>query len=352
MKEATVNVHSVDTNAQSATDLFDHLPELGTVPGLVWAFRIHEDGKADTLPVDQPIEGRHEGWIWLHVDLANQQTSRWLAASGLPPAAIATMLSRDRHQQLHTTSTYIHGILADLEGGIGGVGEGIGHLRFVMTDRLLISGRHRDLASVETVRTRIESGRHRLSHVASLLELIVEQVADGIDQIVDELATELDGIENALADRSTGVERSKLARMRHAAVRLHRQLAGLRAVFHRLERKGSEGIKPGLQLAASKLAQRLDDLDHGVLELRERGHRLQEEASSLMAEETNRHLHVLSIVTTLLLPPTLVTGIFGMNIKGLPFIENEAGLLWTMGLVLMSSLAVYVVMRRVGIFKS
>ena len=35
--------------------------ELGVVPGLVWAFRIHDDGTADSLPVDQPVEARHDG---------------------------------------------------------------------------------------------------------------------------------------------------------------------------------------------------------------------------------------------------------------------------------------------------
>jgi zinc transporter len=42
---------------------------------------------------------------------------------------------------------------------------------------------------------------------------------------------------------------------------------------------------------------------------------------------TNNHLHLLSIVTTLFLPPTLVTGLFGMNTKGPPFTENEHGFL-------------------------
>ena len=35
--------------------------------------------------------------------------------------------------------------------------------------------------------------------------------------------------------------------------------------------------------------------------------------------KTNRHLYILSIMTAFLLPPTLVTGFFGMNTGGLPF---------------------------------
>ena len=345
-----MSIQQVDDGAQRDAPSVEGPPNFGIIPGLVWAFRIHVDGTAEPLPFDQPIENRPEGWLWIHLNLSSTAATQWLANSGLPKAGIATMLSRDRHQQLHATNSFIHGVIADLEQGLDGIGDYVGHLRFIMTDRFLVSGRHRNLAAVETARVAIESGGHRLSHAASLLELIVEQVADGIDRVADDLATELDGVENRIAD-GLALERSQLARVRRTTVRLHRQLSGLRAVFHRLERRGSDDLKPALQLAASRLAQRLDDLDHSVLELRERGRRLQEEMSVMMAEETNRHLYVLSILTTLLLPPTLITGIFGMNTKGLPLTETESGFLIAMGLVIGASVAVYLLMRRIGVFK-
>jgi zinc transporter len=70
-----------------------------------------------------------------------------------------------------------------------------------------------------------------------------------------------------------------------------------------------------------------------------------------MEEESNRHLHTLSIVTTMLLPPTLVTGIFGMNTKGLPLTDVDGGFLWAAGLMVLSSAAAYWIMRRSGIVK-
>ncbi|MEN3381482.1 MAG: zinc transporter [Hyphomicrobiales bacterium] len=325
---------------------------LGVVPGLLWAFRIHQDGAADALAIEQPIDNRHDGWLWLHLDLADGRAMAWLRSAKLPAPAVTMMLGRDRHQQLHTMGSYIYGIFADMVRRIDGVSDETGHLRFVMTERMLISGRHHALCSVEAARTAIEGNGRRLTGVAALLELIVEHVAEAIDRIADDLGTELDGIEDSLARRADKLERQKLAAVRRTSVRVHRQLSGLRAVFHRLERQGNEDVERPLQIAAGKLAQRLDALDHDVLELRERGHRLQEEVSAMMTEESNRHLHVLSILTTLLLPPTLIAGIFGMNTKGLPFADDESGFLWAMVLVVVSSIAVYAVMRRIGIFKT
>ena len=70
-----------------------------------------------------------------------------------------------------------------------------------------------------------------------------------------------------------------------------------------------------------------------------------------MEEESNRHLHTLSIVTTLLLPPTLITGIFGMNTKGLPLTDVETGFLWAAALMIGTSCLAYFIMRRLGIVR-
>jgi porin len=59
----------------------------------------------------------------------------------------------------------------------------------------------------------------------------------------------------------------------------------------------------------------LDRLEHGIVELRER-RRLLEEIRFKMEEESNRHLHALSVVTTMLPLPTLVTGIFWHERQG------------------------------------
>jgi zinc transporter len=324
---------------------------LGVVPGLVWAFRIHDDGSAGMLPLDQAIEHRHDGWLWLHLNLADLRAVAWVRSANLPAAATELLLSRDTHQQLHAAEGAIYGLFADLVQGIEGCGEDVGHLRFVMSERLLISGRRRALSSVALARDTIAAGGRRLPHVAALLELIVEHVGDAMDRLADGLASELDHIEDGLALRTHGVERARLSRVRRTAVKLHRQLSGLRVLFHRLERQGMDDLKPQLRVAAGRLAQRLDALDHEVMETRDRARLLQEEITALAAEETNRHLYVLSILTTLVLPPTLVTGVFGMNIKGLPFADIEEGFLWVSAVMVASALAVFLLLRRIGAFK-
>lgn len=325
--------------------------DLGVIPGLIWAFQIVDDGMAAPLPTDQPIPLPHQGWLWLHLDLANVPATNWLAAASLPAAAVSLMLSHDRHQQLHAAGTVVFGILAALVRDIDGTSDDVDFLRFIMTEQMLVTGRRRSLSAVEAARDTLLAGGSRPRHCASLLELIVENVADGVETIADDLAAKLDEIEEQLAVKSVGPARRNLASVRRTSVRLHRHLSGLQAVLNRLERQGTEIVNVKLQLRVSRLAQRLDGLDRVILEIRERGYRLQDEVSATIAEETNEHLHLLSILTTLLLPPTFVAGLFGMNTKWLPFTDEEGGFWWVMALVFGSSIAAYLVLRLIGVLK-
>ncbi|WP_315837179.1 transporter [Bradyrhizobium prioriisuperbiae] len=322
------------------------------IPGLVWAFRVHSDGSSETLAIDQPIELDHDGLIWLHFNLTDARAVQWLANAKLaaPPQAQALLLSKDTYQQLHAVDDTIYGVMSDLMRDIDAATDDTGYLRFVMTERALISGRHHALSACDATRRALESG-HRVANAAALLETIVENVADTMDQVAERVARALDAVEESILSDESVDQRQGLGRLRRTCVRLHRQLSGLRAVFHRLEQQNIKELKPGLQLRAGKLAQRLDSLDHRVVEMRERSRLLQEELHLKIEEQGNDSLRVLSILTALLLPPTLITGIFGMNTKGLPLTDVESGFMWAAVLIVVSSVAAFLIMKRAGVIR-
>jgi zinc transporter len=96
------------------------------------------------------------------------------------------------------------------------------------------------------------------------------------------------------------------------------------------------------------LVQRLDALDHDLIALRDRSHLLQEEVSLRMADQTNRNLQVLAIVTTVFLPANLIAAIFGMNVAGLPLTVRGSGFAWALVLLVGVSALVFWLLRRSG----
>jgi zinc transporter len=297
------------------------------VPGLILALAFDADGRAGFLPVERPIDLAvpGAGWLWVHCDLVDGRLLTWLAsAAALSPAARMFLLSHDTQQQIEAADGSILAVFDDLV---------------------------RDL---DTPSEAIAAGR-RLPRPESLMAVIVEQILQAIAAGAEALHLELDGIEDRILDDSVSDERRGLGGVRRTAARLHRRLAVLAALFARLEEETDEEDAEAPELLALRpiagpIVRRLESLHGKVLATQERGRLLQDEITAKLATETNRRLHALSIVTALFLPPALVAGIFGMNTKDLPLLETAGGSFWALGLCAASSLGVYLLMKKLGIF--
>lgn len=130
-------------------------------------------------------------------------------------------------------------------------------------------------------------------------------------------------------------DRQRIGRVRLQSVRVHRQLAQLRTIFSRLEpRITAHNASVGVAIRA--LTQKLDAIDNEVGTLHERARMLLDELDAKLMAVTNRQLFTLSVLTACLLPPTLVTGFFGMNTKDMPFQTSDGGT-WMAALVSLSA---------------
>jgi zinc transporter len=317
------------------------------MPGLIWAFRFYADGSSEELAVDQGISDHADGWLWLHFDLPAGPAPQVLSSFfHLSAAALEMLVSRDERQELHVDETCIYGIFANLVGGRTKRIDQIDFVHFAMTERVLVSNRGHSMDALGAVRRTLREGR-KITTAVTLLVSIVEHVIDAVDDYAEDIAGSLDDIEERILGGAGRDERRRLADIRRTAVRLHRQLAMSRSLIKRFE---CDLARPAIPFGVptDKLAQRLDWLDTEVVASRDRAHLLQEEVTLKLAEQTNRHLEVLSIVATVFLPASLVAGIFGMNVKGLPLTANGYGFLWSMGILIGASAIVFWLLKRMG----
>jgi zinc transporter len=223
----------------------------------------------------------------------------------------------------------------------------IGFLHFVLTESMFISSRRHQLNAVEAARKVLRQGL-KVPTPSALLEVITGQMIESLDRFADGLADKLDRAEERILADEVNTDRQLVGSIRRMTVRLHRQLLTLRTLIHRFEDDIEEGANPALSLLTVKFSQRLDWLDSEIVELRDRSRLLQEEIMLKDTEQTNRSLHVLAIVTAVFLPATLVTGIFGMNVAGLPLTADKSGFLSAIALTVGASVLVYWLLRRSG----
>lgn len=313
--------------------------------------RFDEAGRGRLIGHDEEVPALGsfgEGFVWLHFNLIDGRIDKLIGEGCLGPQKLAaSAFARDDHQRIVVEGEYVGGVVADLapRPGDSVALKAAGRLHFVMGPRFLVSGRRQPVASPEAAREAAAEGESIAAPIL-LLETLVGYAIASISTGGAALSDELDAIEDNILDQALREDRRRLGPIRRDAVRLHRQLLGLRAVFHRLEEDGSAQDLPASEVAtAARIAQRLDALDRDMTVVADRSRLLQEELSTRLAEQSNRQIYTLSILTALFLPPTLVTGIFGMNTKNLPFSEYENGSTIALIIALVSAAAAYAIIR-------
>lgn len=323
------------------------LPFMDMLPqGAAFAFAFDGVGPAVALPRVADVLGHAQtsGFVWLHLNLADARTREWIAGQDiLPEEARETLQSHEDHQRLDHGDDFLWGALSDFHREFDGQGDSIGLLSFVLGARVLITGRRHPLQSVEVLRRVVERGRV-LSSPVEVFELIADQVIDAISREVRALTAKIDKIEDRILSDDVSDERKHLGPVRRSVVRLQRQAAGLRAVLQRVE--DVPELEQDMVEASSRLAQHVEATAREVHALEQRARLLQDEVAAKLSAETNRNLYTLTILTTLLLPATLVTGAFGMNTKGLPFGDDERGFVLACLIGLAASALVYLFIRR------
>ncbi|MGG6896610.1 MULTISPECIES: transporter [Rhizobium] len=324
-----------------------------TIPGFVWAYRLRPGStKPERLPddTDRSTLFSEEGFLWLHLNLVDARVPAFLEdAPGLNEAARIALTTHESHATLTVDDQMLFGTLVDFQRDFAQDTRDIGWLHFVVTDRMLITSRLQPLRSLDRARVLIEKNATRFSRPLDIFELLVVEFQRTLISVVIEISEELNLIEDFVHGNTSRDERTRLPSVRRTIVRLHRHLRTVLSLMRHAAASDDEEMPLGFEDVAARLSGRLEAVDHDVFALQERARLLHEEIGAKLSSEINRHLYVLSIMTAFLLPPTLVTGFFGMNTSGLPLAGGASGTGYAVGFIVASILLAWWLLKRVDI---
>ncbi|PPE77691.1 hypothetical protein C3941_22335 [Kaistia algarum] len=324
------------------------------VSGVIWLYQFDASGRARSLPIDTPFDlfDPNDGFLWLHLDLVDRLARDWVEKlARLPLAARQTLLATDEHPLLDCDPAMLWGVFVDTIEDPDDDSLRAAPMRFVLGDGFLVTGRRHPVRSAALMRHRLDGGHAVTDGPVGLFELMISQVLRAIAERLRELRNEEDSIEDRVLDDRLHDESKRLAPLRRTAVRLRRQLTAFRGILkHFAEDNADKPSHEGSRAAAERLFRRIEELDQEVLEVQDRARFLQDEIAAKLANTTNRHLYVLSILTAMLMPATLVTGIFGMNTSDLWLEKGGHGTLIAIFIAGSASIGVLYLLRRLGFF--
>ncbi|WP_449255410.1 CorA family divalent cation transporter [Bosea sp. (in: a-proteobacteria)] len=324
--------------------------DLQSRSGIIWTYRFDAEGRPAPIPREVvPELAPEEGFIWLHLDLVHTRAQSWVTEQELPDAAREVFLSQETHQRLDHSAQLAWGVSHDLIRDVGEKSDSVGALRWIIGERFLLTGRREALHSIRMTAEALDRGEPA-EGPSALFEQIIEYIIDDLTDSVVRLIDETDSVEDQiLLDRlRDGPQR--VGSIRRVAVRQHRQLSGLHVLFRRFaEAQSGRSAPDAVKATAARLLLRIDTLHHDVQSVQDRARLLQDEIAARSANRTNRQLYVLSILTALFLPATFITGLFGINVKGLPWMEADAGAVYVALACVFAALLTLILLRRRGV---
>lgn len=320
--------------------------------GLICAFRLGsgQPVRLNWADIQEPTTEAPGQFVWIHLKIADSRIHDWLQhADHIPEAARHFLAGRDSRPRLHVTEAGVYGLLIDRKMDAEDQDDEKGVLHYFLDGSRLITVRTRPLHSTDRLRRLIEEGAD-FSCTITLMTRLLQCLSEGFSEKIEMLTDEVDDIEESVLDDRKDTDRSALSSVRRQLAEFRRYINPERNILGRLCTLGHAWADTQ---ALDRLAQAIDSL-HGLAgsidALYERAKLLQEEIASQMAEEMNRYLMVLSILTALLMPGTLVSGVFGMNMADVPGLQSPGAFYWVLGLMLALGVGMLMLLKKLRLW--
>ena len=148
-----------------------------------------------------------------------------------------------------------------------------------------------------------------------LLYRILDALVDYCFPILNKLIAQVDSLEVRVLDRGSPGLLRELAFVRRDILSYHRVVRPQILVLESLERKEYTFLKLNLDVYFGDLADHMRRLSSELEDLKEVVEGLHDTHTSVTSQRTNQAIRVLTLFASFLLPMTVVTGFYGMNVQ-------------------------------------
>ena len=282
-------------------------------------------GGATSLPVSElPKILPDQGCRWVHLDALQDDGYDWLSSlEGIPETAVEALFAEETRPR---TVKMGKGLLLTLRGvnlNPESNPSDMVSLRLWVTPHFIVSSRRRKLLSVQDVVKDLannEGPTNTGDIVATLTETLTGRMAKIITGLEDELAD----LEESIGEGIEAGQRDSLVQRRLETIRLRRFLVPQKEAINKLSQESITWMTPEQTAQVQEAANDITRYVEGLESLRERCLLMQEEFANLQAEKMNARMYVLSILSGIFMPLGFLTGLFGINIGGMPGTDSSA----------------------------
>ncbi|WP_338520116.1 zinc transporter ZntB [Erwinia aphidicola] len=275
------------------------------------------DGKGGLIPINDSEVLDCDRPCWLHLNYTHRDSADWLMSTPLIPDSVRDALGGDSMRpRVNRLSDGTMITLRSVNLNTDSRPDQLVVIRVFINDGLIVSTRRRKVFAIDEVLTDLKNGNGPTDGGSWLVD-VCDALTDHASEFIEDLHDKIIELEDAVVDQQIP-PRGELSLIRKQLIIMRRYMAPQRDVFSRIASERltwmSDDDRRRMQDISDRLGRGLDDLDASVA----RTGVLSDEISTVMAEAMNRRTYTMSLMAMVFLPTTFLTGLFGVNLGGIP----------------------------------
>ncbi len=184
-----------------------------------------------------------------------------------------------------------------------------------------------------------------LDHPVRLLYLVFDSIVDSYFPVIDDLDDQLDALEDRVVTPGPNLL-SDIFAVKDRLVNARRLLVSTRDAAMHLQRDSGIPLSSEYQLYLRDLYDHITRLLDTVETQRDLLNNALDIYLSSLANRSNEVMKVLTVLSTMALPALVVTGVYGMNIEGLPFAHSHHAAAWILSGTISFTAGLLILFRR------
>lgn len=279
---------------------------------------------------------------WTHFDAADPELPTWLE-DNVPELPRATLLQPETRPRC---DAYGDGLILNLRGVNMNEGQDafdMVSLRMWVTEGLIVTVRFRKIFAVDDLRQKFEAGQAP-ANIGAFLVQLTNGLTDRIETTVLRGIDSADRVEQAVFEDGA-TDPSGIGPARREAISLRRYMAPQKDALQKLTNSDVPFLDDTTKLQLRETANRTTVAVETLQSVHDRLIAAQDHLDTAQANRFGRNGYVLSIVAAIFLPLGFLTGLFGMNVAGLPGTE------WPMAFAALCIAMIVVAVALLIVFK-
>lgn len=274
------------------------------------------------------------GYQWIHLNALDPASEKWMTADPeIDSYACETMMSGDSRPR---TIAHEDILLVNLRGVNLNEGSDVVDMvgiRFFVSKSRIISVERRPLRATADIAAQLKSGSAPKTP-GGFMAWFALTMCERMGPTITELGTEVDMLEDQGDDDIDSLDRMALASLRRDVIGLKRYLAPQRDALNTLSLQNQNWITERDRLQIRSATDQTTRITEELDSIRERCAVIRDQIMDQRSETMNRNMMVLSVVAAIFLPLGLISGMMGINVGGMPWVDNGMGFWWVTGIVI------------------